>query len=55
MCAVGVGRYKNAARGIEWSLNPDGPGWSGFNKARIREAMDGFSPTSGLPGYEWIT
>jgi hypothetical protein len=55
MCAVRVGRYKNAANDIGWSLNPDGPGWSGFNKAKIREAMDGYSPASGLPTFEWIT
>ncbi|MCZ0986318.1 polymorphic toxin-type HINT domain-containing protein [Streptomyces diastatochromogenes] len=55
LCGARIGRYKSARNDIEWSLNPDGPGYTGYNKARVREAMDGYSPNSSVPDYDWIT
>ncbi|MFE7328158.1 polymorphic toxin-type HINT domain-containing protein [Streptomyces sp. NPDC057565] len=55
LCGARIGRYKNAADDISWSLNPDGPGYTGFNKARIRDAMDDFVSNPAASAYEWIT
>ncbi|MFI6359414.1 nucleic acid/nucleotide deaminase domain-containing protein [Streptomyces sp. NPDC050743] len=55
LCGARIGPYTSVRDDIQWSLNPDGPGYTGYNKAHIREAMDGYSPDPGVPDYEWVT
>ena len=51
MCGAKIGRYKNAANDIWWSLNPD---FSAGNSGRILTMMNNYSPRSDLPGYTWV-
>jgi RHS repeat-associated protein len=54
LCAVKLMRYTNAQNDISWVLNPDGPGWTGFNAARVRDAIGDYSPNPMVPSAQWV-